>query len=98
MRGDVYTNTVECFFSLLKRGIHGTFHHVSEGHLNRYCDEFSFRWNHRKATDAERAMAALAGVEGKRLTYKAPMGVNPALSAALRAVDPMPTLILLSRP
>lgn len=77
VRGNVYTNTVECFFSLLKRGIHGTFHHVSEGHLERYCDEFSFRWNYRKSTDAERAMAALAGVEGRRLTYKAPVGVNP---------------------
>lgn len=71
-RGPVHVNTCESFFALLKRGVHGTFHHVSKPHLGRYVDEFAFRWNYRKATDVERATAALAGVEGKRLTYRGP--------------------------
>jgi transposase-like protein len=72
VRGDVHSNTAEGFFSLLKRGINGTFHHVSRGHLNRYCDEFAFRYENRKATDAKRATMLVAGAEGKRLTYKQP--------------------------
>ncbi len=69
VRGDVYTNTAESFFALLKRGVHGTFHHVSKKHLGRYCDEFSFRWNTRDITDGERMLAAIRGADGKRLTY-----------------------------
>jgi len=69
-RGDVTTNTVESSFALLKRGLYGTFHHVGEQHLQRYANEFDFRWNHRKTTDVERADAALRGIGGKRLTYK----------------------------
>jgi ISXO2 transposase-like protein len=72
VRGDVYTNTAEGFFSLLKRGINGVYHHVSRGHLNRYCDEFSFRYENRKENDGERAARLVAGAEGKRLTYKQP--------------------------
>jgi hypothetical protein len=72
-RGGAGTNTVEAFFALLKRGVYGSFHHVSKKHLHRYCDEFSFRWNHRRTTDGERTDAALRGAEGKRLTYKAPV-------------------------
>lgn len=68
-RGDAHTNTAESYFALLKRGVYGTFHHVSKKHLQRYCDEFSFRWNHRKITDGERLTAALRAAEGKRLTY-----------------------------
>ena len=71
LRGEVHSNTAESYFALLKRGIHGTFHHVSVGHLPRYCDEFSFRWNHRKVTDGERTNAALRAAEGKRLIYRA---------------------------
>jgi transposase-like protein len=73
--GDVTTNTVEGFFSLLKRGITGSFHHVSKGHLHRYVDEFAFRYNHRTAlgvSDGQRAAAIVRGAEGKRLTYKMP--------------------------
>ncbi len=70
VNGDAYTNTVESYFALLKRGIHGIFHHVSKEHLHRYCDEFSFRWNQRKVDDGERAMAAIRGITGKRLMYK----------------------------
>lgn len=68
--GDISTNTAESYFALLKRGVHGTFHHVSKKHLPRYCDEFSFRWSNRKTNDGERATAAIKGIEGKRLAYK----------------------------
>jgi len=70
VRGDAYTNTVESYFALLKRGVMGIFHHVSKHHLHRYCDEFSFRWNYRKVDDGERTVEAIKGVTGKRLTYK----------------------------
>jgi ISXO2 transposase-like protein len=66
------SNTLEGFFSLLKRGINGTFHHVSRGHLDRYCDEFAFRYEHRKATDGARAAFIVTSAEGKRLTFKQP--------------------------
>jgi transposase-like protein len=69
------TNTVEGFFALLKRGIHGTFHHVSKKHLHRYCDEFSFRWNGRTMEDVARRDAAIEGAEGKRLMYRLPIGM-----------------------
>jgi transposase-like protein len=72
VRGDVHTNTAENYFSILKRGIDGTYHHISEAHLPRYLAEFDFRYNNRIAlgvTDAERTRRALAGVVGKRLTY-----------------------------
>jgi len=68
--GDISTNTAESYFALLKRGVHGTFHHISKRHLAKYCGEFSFRWNHRKVNDGKRAEAAIKGAEGKRLTYK----------------------------
>jgi len=60
----------------LKRGINGTFHHVSRGHLNRYCDEFAFRYENRKSTDNQRAIKLVAGAEGKRLTYKQPVAAS----------------------
>ena len=69
-RGGVNTNTAERFFALLKRGVHGTFHHVCKTHLHRYCDEFSFRWDERKVTDGQRTVEAIKGAEGKRLVYK----------------------------
>ena len=78
-RGDAYTNTVESYFALLKRGVHGIFHHVSKNHLHRYCDEFSFRWNYRKVDDGEPTRGAIRGIAGKRLSYKpseAGMGLN----------------------
>jgi transposase-like protein len=67
----VSTNTIEGFFSLLKRGINGVYHHVGRQHLHRYLSEFDFRYNNRKVTDGERAKEALKGIEGKRLTYNA---------------------------
>lgn len=70
VRGDAYTNTAESYFALLKRGLNGTFHHVSKKHLARYCDEFDFRWNSRKSTDEERMIKALGQIEGKKLRYR----------------------------
>jgi transposase-like protein len=75
-RGDAHVNTAESYFALLKRGIAGSFHHVSEEHLQRYCDEFSFRWDRRSIDDTIRAAQAIKAGEGKRLTYR------PARSAA----------------
>lgn len=72
-RGDVTTNTVESSFAILKRGLYGTFHSVSEKHLQRYATEFDFRWNHRAKlgyTDIQRADAMLIGIAGKRLMYR----------------------------
>jgi transposase-like protein len=71
------TNEAEAYFALLKRGIHGTFHHVSKQHLHRYCDEFSFRWNGRKLQDTTRRDAAVCGAEGKRLMFKMPAAQPP---------------------
>jgi len=72
-RGDVTSNTVESSFAILKRGLIGTFHSVSEKHLQRYANEFDFRWNTRQSqgwNDAMRADQALRGIVGKRLTYR----------------------------
>ncbi len=71
-RGNAHTNTIEGFFSILKRGLVGTFHHVGEQHLQRYVHEFDFRYNTRKVSDAERSENALKGITGKRLTYRRP--------------------------
>ena len=71
-RGYAHTNTVEGFFSLLKRGLNGTYHHVNENHLHRYLSEFDFRYNNRKVKDAERAQKALTGAVGKRLKLLEP--------------------------
>lgn len=73
VRGDVTTNTVEGFFSLLKRGIHGSYHAVSKQHLHRYVSEFSFRYNARELEDGERTILAIKKAEGKRLLYREPI-------------------------
>ncbi|MBE0672581.1 MAG: IS1595 family transposase [Anaerolineales bacterium] len=70
IRGTVHTNVAESYFSLLKRGILGTFHHVSKEHLQRYLDEFDFRWTHRKMADDQRMAKAVMQIEGKRLHYR----------------------------
>jgi transposase-like protein len=70
--GDVLisTNTVEGYFSILKRGINGVYHHVGKQHLHRYLSEFDFRYNTREITDGERSMLAIRKVSGKRLKYR----------------------------
>ena len=65
-----HTNTVENYYSILKRGITGVYQHVSPKHLKRYVGEFDFRYNERHISDAERADKALKGISGKRLTYR----------------------------
>jgi transposase-like protein len=73
VRGEAHTNTCESYFAILKRGITGTYHAVSQQHLKRYLAEFDFRYNERAAlhvTDAKRAIKAVRGVVGKRLTYQ----------------------------
>jgi transposase-like protein len=73
VRGEAHTNTVEGYFSILKRGIIGTYHHVSQQHLKRYLAEFDFRYNQRISlgvNDAARTERALRGIVGKRLTYR----------------------------
>jgi transposase-like protein len=75
VRGDIHINTAEGYFSVFKRGIYGTFHHVSQQHLKRYLAEFDFRYNERSAlgiNDKMRAAKAVKGVVGKRLTYHQP--------------------------
>jgi transposase-like protein len=69
-----HTNTAESFFALLKRGHYGIFHSLSKQHLQRYANEFAFRWNNRKVTDGERMVEALKGAEGKRLMYRESQG------------------------
>lgn len=67
-----HSNCAENFFSIFKRGVIGTYHHLSEAHLHRYCREFDFRYNTRDLSDAERTVEALKGARGKRLMYRQP--------------------------
>ncbi len=73
VRGDAHTNTIEGYFSILKRGIVGTYHHVSPQHLKRYLAEFDYRYNERQGLevdDALRMEKSVSGIVGKRLTYR----------------------------
>lgn len=73
VRGADHANTVESFFAILKRGIYGNYHCVSEAHLQRHLAEFDFRYNNREALgvdDTTRTNEALKGSTGKRLTYR----------------------------
>lgn len=72
--GVVHNNSAESYFSVFKRGMKGVYQHCAEKHLHRYLAEFEFRHNHRAALgvdDEARADAAIKGIVGKRLTYKA---------------------------
>lgn len=78
-KGDpvVHTNTVENFYSVFKRGMRGTYQHCAKRHLHRYAAEFDFRYSNRAALgvdDQSRALIALQGVVGRRLTYQMPSG------------------------
>lgn len=70
VRGIVHTNFAESYFSLFKRGVMGTFHHISKEHLPAYLREFEFRWNRRKVSESERMHDTIRGAEGKRLQYR----------------------------
>lgn len=76
VEGEVHTNGLENFWSLLKRAIRGTYVSVEPFHLFRYLDEQAFRFNNRKGTDAMRFALALKGIIGKRLTYTALTGAE----------------------
>lgn len=78
---DEHSNTVEGVFSLIRRGVMGTFHSVSRKHLQNYLNEFSFRWNTRKMDDGQRVQEAIKAVEGKRLEYRESVD-NPPYKAA----------------
>ena len=73
--GFKHSNTAENFFSIFKRGVIGTYHHMSEAHLGRYCAEFDFRYNTRQISDTERTAEAIKGARGKRLMYRQPSSV-----------------------
>jgi transposase-like protein len=72
LSGYIHINTAENYFSILKRGIVGAFHHVSEAHLHRYLGEFDYRYNTRTLRDFERFEQSIPGIVGKRLTYRRP--------------------------
>ena len=69
-RGEAHINTAENYFSILKRGINGVYHHVSPAHLHRYLAEFNFRYNARDYSDGSRTVKALERTEGRRLKYR----------------------------
>jgi ISXO2-like transposase domain len=73
VRGEAHINAAESYFAIFKRGIYGTYHHISQQHLKRYLCEFDFRYNERSALgveDSERTTKALSGIVGKRLMYR----------------------------
>jgi transposase-like protein len=84
VNGNVHTNTMENFWSLLKRGLHGTYISVEPFHLFRYLDEQAFRYNNRKATDAERFVMVMKQIVGKRLTYDELTGKEESSSSEER--------------
>jgi len=78
---DIHSNSIESVFSLLKRGLMGTFHSVSKKHLANYLNEFEFRFNTRKCNDGERVSRAIKKVDGKRLKYRESVD-NPYVSSS----------------
>ena len=70
----MHTNFAESYHSLLKRGIIGAFHHVSDKHLQRYLSEFDCRWNSRSQKDGARSVNVVTSAIGKRLTFKGVTG------------------------
>ena len=74
VRGDAHINTLEGAFSLFKRQIVGAHHHVSPEHLDRYWDQFEWKYNRRDSTEGAKLEMALKATEGKRLMHKHPMG------------------------
>jgi hypothetical protein len=76
VRGNVHTNNIECFWSVLKRTIGGTYIHVNPRHLDRYLAEQVFRFDERENEDGPRFVKATKRADGKRLTYRALTGKN----------------------
>lgn len=70
--GDIHSNSAESYFAILKRGVYGSFHSISEAHMHRYLVEFDFRYSTRKVSDVERAELLIKGAKGQRLMYRQP--------------------------
>ena len=70
VNGMAHTNGIESFWALLKRGYHGTYHHMSEKHLDRYVGEFAGRHNDRPSDTIDQMRSMVRGMTGKRLMYK----------------------------
>lgn len=89
VRGPVHTQTIEGYWSLVKRSIYGTFHHVGDGFLPMYLSEMDFRYSHRKLSDAERFHHLMTQMAGQRLLWfcKTPQPQNPY--AAQRPIEPL---------
>src|SRR5713226_2019097 len=83
VNGQIHTNGIENFWSLLKRGLKGTYISVEPFHLFRYLDEQAFRYNNRKTNDAGRFIDVMSGVTGKRVTYKKLIGKEILASVPL---------------
>jgi transposase-like protein len=79
---DIHSNTIEGVFSLLRRGMMGTFHSVSRKHLPNYLNEFQFRWNTRKLDDGQRVARAIKQIDGKRIQYRESVE-NPPYAAPM---------------
>ncbi len=78
VRDDVHTQNVDGYWSLLRRGVYGVFHHFSEGHLPQYLNEFEYRFNRRKMSDEDRFAALLAQSVGRLHWYcRTPQPENP---------------------
>jgi hypothetical protein len=77
VEGEVHTNSMENFWSLLKRGLKGTYVSVEPFHLFRYLDEQGYRFNNRHLTDAQRLDVAVSQIVGKRLTWDQLTGKIP---------------------
>lgn len=73
VRGNTHTNTVEGYFSLFKRGVVGTFHHIGARYMDQYLAEFDFRYSHRNISDGKRTTEGLRKIEGKRLMLRRPL-------------------------
>ncbi len=77
---DIHSNAVEGVFSLIQRGIMGTFHSVSRKHLPNYLNEFQFRWNTRKLDDGQRVSRVVKMLDGKRITYRESVDQPPYMA------------------
>ena len=69
VRGDVHTQNIDSYWSLLKRGVYGIFHHVGENYLHQYLNEFEFRFDRRKTSDEERFASLMGQTQGRVLWY-----------------------------
>ncbi|MGB8988360.1 MAG: IS1595 family transposase, partial [Candidatus Sulfotelmatobacter sp.] len=85
---DIHSNTVEGVFSLIRRGVMGTFHSVSRKHLPNYLNEFQFRWNTRKMDDGQRVAKAIKTIDGKRLQYRESVENPPYLPKSTQETKP----------